>query len=351
MYCNEKKDKYIYMKMIFPNYPLCTVSLIESYLNYKGLFDDISYIMISYSLKYKKDDEEMRILENQLLNISLTTCENDDINPLLDFDKNNIYLKELMLLYGVELWTKGFSNYKDFREEIHQCLSVNEPVIFQFNLFYIPNRQGYKKLDIDHMIAIIGYDDSTGEYLCLDANENPYFRLSEGDMEQCFYHICNKFHNVKKLNICVNENKEVMIPTKAYLKNKLKEIVLYNSQHGCGIGGFENFCEDIIELFEKNSDSAFDIKDLYKVYKERKTTERVLKNFTSDFTINQELLGELIKCMAIEGKLWMEIFLILKQSILSNEFRYSKQILFLLDKIKKQMYKTKDCISQMMDSI
>lgn len=338
------------MKIFHNNYPICTLPLVESYLAYKNIVPDTSYVFLDYSLRYtKKADTIFYGQRDDLhaLNISLTIRENDNFCSEQDYNPDDIYLKELEKIYGVTVNPCKTFLFNEFRDEVFRRLEQSEPTIFQFNLAFIPNRMGFENLFYEHMIAIIGYDPEKKVFLCMDDYENPYFEITEERLQNCFMYIKNKYGNVKLYNICI-KNKYIE-PDYAYLKKRIQEILVYNNQKNTtgyyGIEALNIFdCDFNMFLANNTNQEYFEITDVFKVYKERKTTFRCLENFKK-FDNNIEKLQESIQK---EGNLWFEFYFLIKRSIFEKRWDFDSDAKFILNKLKKLMPQSMNYLEQLL---
>lgn len=326
------------LKMLFADYPICTMPLIESYLNYKNIISNTSYVYFDYSLQYVKNEEKICVNENTELNLSFTIQNNDVLGVKIDFNENDKYLFALKDIYGIEIKYIEHANIEFFTMFVREQLKNNEPIIFQFDLFYIKDRMCYKKRHYDHMIAIIGYDDLQNFYYCMDGSENPYFKVSKDDLKSGVDYIIKKYAAVRSYSFL--DTGERKIPDCHYLKNRV-ETILQNATIGnsVGINAFLSFRQDIKEFLLFNK-SSFDISDAYKIYKERKTSARCLNNFKQFFLEDEEILLNVIKALQLEEKLWFEFFFIMKRSLLEGTWLYEKQFVFVIDKLHRLIENT-----------
>lgn len=327
------------MKIFHNNYPICTLPLVESYLAYKNIVPNTSYVYLDYSLRYtKKDDTIFYEPKDSLhaLNISLTIRENDNFRSEQDYNPDDIYLKELEKIYGVTVNPCKYFDVNEFKGEVFKKLNQFEPTIFQFNLAFIPNRMGFENLFYEHMIAIIGYDPEKKVFLCMDDYENPYFEITEKRLQDCFMYIKNKYGNVKLYDICIKD--KFVEPDYIYFKKRIEEIITYNNQKDdtsfYGIDALNAFHSDFNIFLANNSNQEyFEITDIFKVYKERKTTFRCLENFKR-FNNKIEDLQEIIQK---EGNLWFELYFLIKRSIFEKRWSFDSDANYLLNHLKKLM--------------
>lgn len=324
--------------MNFSEYPICTMPLVESYLKYKKIFNDTAFVFLDYSLKYEKFGDEISIDKNSELNLSLT-IGGKSIGKT-DFDNNDKYMTALREIYGVTVGSVDNHAIKLFKDYIVKQLMLEEPVIFQFDLFYIADRMHYRKRYYDHMIAIIGYDEQNKCYHCIDGSSNPYFVLTETDFEEGFEYVLRKYGSVRSYYI--EYNNRIIVPDLKYLKSRLEKILEYNNQGDkFGLNALCSFSRDIKEFLHLNtSGKSFDIADSYKIYKERKTSIRSLQKFEELYPEYNKELRDVVSAMQLEERLWFEFFFITKRSLLDEKWIYEKQWLFIIDKLQGAMKKT-----------
>lgn len=318
----------IEMPKPFPFIPTCSYSLLESYVKYKGIYENLDYLFIDHSIKYNRKSENVGFMDENYLDISIGIRANDIVDFYKDGKDISVYSKNIFDFYGLEINYDEFVDSDIFIKYVSECLKSNEPVIYTYDLGYVPTRRHYRKFFGQHTICIIGYSQKDNKLLCMEQALYPYFSIGEEDFIDCFNHVKNQFGAVKVLKI--NKVDSEKVPSKEFLKQIAANIVVNTENFNTSYGriGLNRFYADFSRYLEQKNDSKpFLIQDMWSISHERITAKKWLDRIHKDTDfLSNELYCQMTSELQKLFNNWSLFDFTCERACVEKNWKYTDQI-------------------------